>query len=129
MMKNGCSLWLTYVTFLNYFNKLNLQMQGRNTNIIKFVNALKAFTAKLSNWKRKIPLRNYSMFEKLDILLDNRENKLPVQIENDIVKHLLTLEKEFESFFPENTNDKLDFVRNPFTLSVKNLSDEYQDEI
>ena len=28
------------------------------------------------------------MFEKLDIFLDNRENKLAVQIENDILKHL-----------------------------------------
>ena len=56
--------------------KFNLQMQGRNTNIINFVDALKAFISKLSNWKQKIRIQNYSMFEKLDILLDNREKKL-----------------------------------------------------
>ena len=67
MIKNGCSLWLTYVTFLNYFNKLNFPMQGRNTNIIKFVDALKAFTLKLSKWKRKIRMQYYSILEKLDI--------------------------------------------------------------
>ena len=59
-------------------------MQGKNINIIRFVDALKAFTSKLSNWKREIRIQNYSMFEKLDILLDNRENKLAVQIENGI---------------------------------------------
>ena len=67
MIKNGCSLWLTYVTFLNYFNKLNFPMQSRNTNIIKFVDALKAFTLKLSKWKRKIRMQYYSILEKLDI--------------------------------------------------------------
>ena len=35
------------------------------------------------------------MFEKLDILLDNRENKLAVQIKNGILKHSSTLESEF----------------------------------
>ena len=33
--------YLVYV--LEQLNKLNPQMQGRNTNIIKFINTLKAF--------------------------------------------------------------------------------------
>ena len=36
------------------------------------------------------------MFEKLDILFDNRENKLPVEIENSVLKHFSTLESEFK---------------------------------
>ena len=68
------------------------------------------------------------MFQKLDILLDNRENKLAVQIENGILKHLSTLENEFERYFPKITNDELDFVKNLFTFSVEKLSDECQDE-
>ena len=43
------------------------------------------------------------MLEKLDILFDNRENKLAVQIENGILKHLSTLESEFERYFLEIT--------------------------
>ena len=82
-------------------NKLNLQMQGKNINIFKFVDALKAFTSKLSNWKRKIRMHNYSMFENLDMLLDQRENGLPVQIKSDILEHLSSLESEFEKYFPE----------------------------
>ena len=80
-------------------NKLNLQMQGRNTGIIKFVDAIKAFISKLSNWKRKIRIQNYLMFEKLDILLDNRENKLPVQIEIGILEYLSTFWTLLEILF------------------------------
>ena len=54
-------------------NKLNLQMQDKNTNVIKFVNALKAFKAKLVNWKRKAEIYNFAIFEKVDMLLDSRE--------------------------------------------------------
>ena len=61
MTKNGCSLWLSYGTFLN---KLNLQIQDGYTIIIKLVDALKAFISKLLNWKRKIRIQNYLMFEK-----------------------------------------------------------------
>ena len=65
------------------------------------------------------------MFEKLDLLFDNRKNKLPLQIENGILKHLSTLESQFEKYFPEITNDKLHFVRNTFTFPVEKLSDEF----
>ena len=89
-------LSLAYICdIFEQLNKFNLQMKGRNTNIIKFVDALKAFTSKLSNSKRKIQIQNYSMFVKLDMLFDNRENKLAVQIKNGILKNLSTLESEF----------------------------------
>ena len=109
-------------------NKLNLQMQGRNTDIIKFVDALKAFISKLSNWKRKIRIQNYLILEKLYILLDTRVNILPGQIENGILERLSTLESEFEKYFPEIANNKLDFVRNPFSFFVEKLSDDCQDK-
>ena len=96
--------------------KFNLQTQGRNTNIINFVDALKALTSKLSNWKQKIRIQNCSVFEKLDILFDNRENKLAVQIGNGILKHLSTLESQFERYFPEITTDELDFVKKSFYI-------------
>ena len=124
--------WMLFLAYLcdifEQLNKLNLQMQGKNTNIIKFVDALKAFKSKLSNWKRKIRMHNYSMFEKLDMLVDHREIGLPVQIKSDILEHLSSLESEFERYFPEISYDELDFVRNPFTFSVEKVSDECQDE-
>ncbi|XP_068205248.1 protein FAM200A-like [Palaemon carinicauda] len=45
---------LAYVVdIFEQLNKLILQMQGRNTNIIKFIDALRAFITKLENWKRR----------------------------------------------------------------------------
>ena len=51
-----------------------------------------------------------------------------MQNENGILEHLSTREREFEKYFPETTNDELDFVRNPFSFSVKKPSDECQDK-
>ncbi|XP_076352607.1 zinc finger BED domain-containing protein 5-like [Tachypleus tridentatus] len=51
--------WLEWIMHLaclvdiEQLNKLNLQIQGRNKNIIKFMESLKAFMSKLENWKRK----------------------------------------------------------------------------
>jgi len=107
--------WILSLAYLcdifEQLNKLNLQMQGRNTNIIKFVDALKAFKSKLTNWKRKIQIQNCAMFEKLDMLLDSRENKMPELIEKGILKHLSALGKEFERYFPETSDEDLDLVR------------------
>ena len=67
--------WVISLVYLcdifEQLNKLNLQMQGKNTNVIKFVDALKAFKAKLANWKRKAEIYNFAMFEKTDMLLDS----------------------------------------------------------
>ena len=92
-------------------NKLNLRMQGKDTNIIIFVDALRAFKSKLANWKRKVEMHNYTMFEKLDILLDERPEGMPDHIKNEILEHLSALESELERYFPETTDEDLDFVR------------------
>ena len=50
--------WIVRLAYLVHIfeqlNKLNIQMQGRYTNIIKFVDALNAFMSKLEYWKRQI---------------------------------------------------------------------------
>ena len=66
-----CVISLAYLCdIFEQLNKLNLQMQGKHTNAIKFVDALKAFKAKLANRKRKAEIYNFAMFENLDMLLD-----------------------------------------------------------
>ena len=104
-------------------------MQGKNTNVIKFVNALKAFKAKLVNWKRKAEIYNFAIFEKVDMLLDSREEScMPEVVEKDIVKHLSNLQNKFNSYFSETSDEELDFVRNLFTFPIKKLSNERLDE-
>ena len=48
-------------------------------------------------------------------------------VEKDIVKHLSTLQNEFDRYFSQTSDEELDFVRNTFTFPVKKLSDECQD--
>ena len=73
-------------------SKLNLQKQGKNTNVIKFVGALKDFKAKLANWKRKAEIYNFAMFKKVDMFLDSREeSNIPKVVEKDIVNHFSNL--------------------------------------
>ena len=49
--------WILSLAFLHdifeQLNKLNLRMQGKDINIIIFVDELKAFKSKLANWKEK----------------------------------------------------------------------------
>ena len=126
--------WIMRLAYLvdifEQLNKLNLQMQGRNTNIIKFVDALKAFMSKLENWKRKVNTKNVAMFEKLTSILDNygEDKVLPQFAKNEILLHLTALENEFSKYFPELSDDEFDLVRNPFKLSVERVPDDLQDE-
>ena len=79
-------------------NKLNLQMQSQSTNVIKFVDILKAVKAKLQSWKKKIKVCNFAMFQKVDMLLDSRENKILEKLRN-ILKHLSALRNESRDTF------------------------------
>ena len=54
---------LAYLVYIfEQLNKQNLQMQGRNTNIIKVVDAIKSFMSKLENWMRKDNTKNAAIF-------------------------------------------------------------------
>ena len=72
-------------------------------------------------------MHNYIMFDKLDILLDERPDDMPYHIKYGILEHLSDLKNEFEKYFSETTDEDFDFVRNPFKYSVKKLADECQD--
>ena len=118
--------WILSLAYLHdifeQLNKLNLRMQGKDTNLIIFVDALRAFKSKLANWKRKVEMHNYTMFEKLDILLDERPEGMPDHIKIGILEHLSALESELKRYFPETTDEDLDFVRNPFKyIKLKSL--------
>ena len=65
-------------------------MQGRNTNIIKFMDSLKAFMSKLENWKRKVKIKNVAMFEQLSsvIVAGGEDQVLPEFAKNEILQHL-----------------------------------------
>ena len=97
-------------------------MQGKNTNIIIFIDALKAFKFNLEN----VEMHNYTMFEMLDIVFDGGPDGMPDHMKNGIMEHLLPLESEFERYFPETTNEDFDFVRNSSIYPIEKLADKCQ---
>ncbi|XP_064485887.1 zinc finger BED domain-containing protein 5-like [Ornithodoros turicata] len=119
-----------FVDMFEQLNKLNLQIQGRNTNIIKFIDSLKAFLCKVQNWKRKVNGGNVAMFEKLSSTLcgSYHDGKIPVFARIEILFHLTALQGEFHRYFPELRDDDLALVRNPSKLPVVKVPDNCQDE-
>ena len=42
-----------------------MKMQGKEKNIIHFVDLINGFIEKLSNWRRKVQISNFAMFTSL----------------------------------------------------------------
>ena len=73
-------------------------------------------------------MHNYTMFKKLDILFDEKPDNIPNHVTNGILEHLSAHESKFERYFPETTDEDLDFIRNLFKYPVEKLADECQEE-
>ena len=117
------------VDIFEQLNKLNLLMQGRHTNIIKFVDALKSFLCKLRIWSKKVFDGNYSMFETISMMLEMENKQMPGLLQENIISYLTALEEKFKHYFPDVSNKELNLVRNPFRCSIDSIPDEQQDEL
>lgn len=115
---------------LDQLNTLNLKLQGKETHIIQFQDNFRAFVTKLQNWRRKVNLGNITMFEKLCGVVEESEDELDDNLKEEITGHLESLEKEFQRYFPELTEEEAALTRNPFSasLNVASIPDEIQDE-
>ncbi|XP_067940530.1 zinc finger BED domain-containing protein 5-like [Watersipora subatra] len=129
-------VWLHNLAYLaNIFdqiNKLNCQMQGRNTNIVKFTDALKAFLCKLELWRKKLAQDNFSMFELLSLILEPKDKEsisMPESLQSNIISHLGSLKSEFRHYFPEVSESEPSLVRNDFRCFAESLPDELQEEL
>lgn len=126
---NNWIIQLAYlVDIFEQFNQLNLKMQGPNTDMVKFLDQLNAFQAKLINWKRKVGRGNVAMFENLDNLLDSGNLALPAEIQDEIAEYLEHLHTEFSRYFPETPSEDLDLIINPFQCEVDKVPDDCQDK-
>ena len=118
------------VNVFDQLNRLNLKMQGKNTNIIQFKDTLKTFMSKIDNCKRKVRTNNVAMFEELSsiVKVDDEEHTLPNLEKELILQHFEALESEFIKYFPDIDNDELGLTRNLFILPVEKVPDSLQDE-
>ena len=109
-------------------NKLNLQMQGRQTTIIKHCDSVNAFIAKLSLWGKRINEGNVVTFDRLSILL--RGDPVRTELQIAISNHLTNLCEEFKRYFPGIDTDDITMklTRNPFRCHVHEIPEDKQDE-
>ena len=107
-------------------NCLNLKMQRKGTTVFDFRDAQNVFVQKLDNWKRKVEMENFAMFEALSSVVDGN---LDQNLSSAILAHLTNLKKEFLTYFPEISNVDLQLVRKPFSIPLEKVRDDLQDEL
>nr|XP_047128377.1 SCAN domain-containing protein 3-like [Hydra vulgaris] len=114
------------VDIVGHFNKLNLQLQGKNANVITHSDKLKAFIEKLKLYKTRINNRNLIMFQNLNNIIG--VNMLPEVIKTEIVCHLDNLITELGNYFPDMNLLSSEVIISPFSCDVKNVKEEAQEE-
>ncbi|XP_065663053.1 protein FAM200A-like [Hydra vulgaris] len=114
------------VDIVGHFNKLNLQLQGKNANVITHSDKLKAFIEKLKLYKTRINNGNLIMFQNLNSVIGN--NMLPEVLKIEILCHLDNLINEFGNYFPDVNLLSSEVIISPFSCDVKNVNEEAQEE-
>ena len=88
-------------------NCLNLLLQGKNTDRMKYYDELRTFIAKLGLWHRRVQGGNAASFPTLDIALENSKAKLNGKLKVEVETHLQILKEEFDCYFPDLGNVEL----------------------
>ena len=86
------------VDIFDSLNTLDVKMQGKEKNIIPFVDLINGFIEKLSNWRRKVQKGNFAMFTSLADI-----SHLNDELKTNVAQHLEKLECEFRSNLVEMT--------------------------
>ncbi|XP_063612431.1 zinc finger BED domain-containing protein 5-like, partial [Penaeus indicus] len=111
------------VDIFRQLNKLNLELQGKGSLIIDFVDKIKAFIRKMENWRRKVGMGNLAMLETVSEIAEECD----VATQNLITQHLEALEGEFKRYFPDIQSLTSQLVRFPFTAPVTCIPDDNDD--
>jgi len=82
----------------------------------------------------KTQVNNYSVFPTLRILVDDEHYKCFTEdIRNNVLEHIRVLKEIFIRCFPEcgvvDTDAVKKLIRNPFTVEVKNVQENMQEEL
>ena len=90
--------WLLKLCYLSdlleKLNKLNLSLQGENTNIFTLKSKIEAFIKKLNIWKQKVENGSFEMFSFTEEFLANNNVESNV-ITPLVIEHLSNLLKQF----------------------------------
>lgn len=109
-------------------NEVNLSLQGPAVTIVDASERLKGFLNKLPLWKRRVESGNFANFPMLEELMtqgDGNTTKITSNmVQNEVSKHLETLQMSFKGYFSSDQLDKETWVRSPFTIDMDTISDD-----
>lgn len=125
---NNCKTDIYYLTdIFGMFNKVNLQLQGDDLNLIKTKSIISAFVGKLILYKQNLGRKEYSQFSHL--------SKLPEMLQDDdillYVTHLDALHKDFTERFEDVLNLQIpQWIINPYnTTAIEEANVIMQEEL
>ena len=114
--------WISKLCYLcdifERLNTLNTSLQGKQSNIMNFVDKLSAFQVMLDLWEGKINAGRLAMFSHLCSYCEDSNYEISESLKNDIASHLHSLKNEFSRYFPEITKSQFALVRNPFQAKI-----------
>ena len=118
----------------SHLNEINMSLQVHPLwsmqdalTIVDASERLKGSLCKLPLWKRRIESGNFANFPMLEELVtqgDGNMMKITSKIQNEMSKHLETLQTSFEGYFSSEQLDKETWVRSPFLIEIYSISDE-----
>lgn len=128
--------WIAKVAYLSdildYFNQLNLSMQGRACDIFQANDKIAAFKKKLSVWKDRVGKGVYDMFPLFSSLADESEADLS-PMRKLMREHLSQTLLKFEEYFPSRSDPRTgkQWMRDPFTTAETDstLSSTLEDKL
>ena len=116
------------VDIFQALNALNLQLQGKNINIILHYDIVRSFISKLDLWQSRIEQGNPASFCNLDSALNNGNHQS--ELKTQIITRLFDLKEEFIKYFHDidEKREAWKFIRNPFQCEVDEIFDEAQEK-
>lgn len=102
-----------------------MSMQGKDVDIIQARGKIVAFTRKLPVWSRCVESGNLANFPILDDILSGDGKTLPVEILQEVKKHLEVLSANFEGYFSDIDDLSMEsvWIHNPFSFDTSTMSD------
>ena len=111
-------LWLMKLAYLadifGKLNELNSSLQGRNITPFVVADKINATIKKLRFMLSDVEQLKVTAFQSLQTFLTENELRLHPDMVEDIKKHCSQLISNFQTYFPEQFDDK-SWIRNPFS--------------
>ncbi|XP_072395003.1 zinc finger BED domain-containing protein 5-like [Diabrotica undecimpunctata] len=125
--------WLCSTAYLVFtWNVLNLGLQGKNVDIFKVEDKIRAMVKKCQLWAARIENKSFTNCPNLKQFLEAAEQSLPDPIKINAAEHLRSLATTFRIYFPEPDPDDgwiRNFVSYQAIEQIQGLTDEEQDKL